>query len=465
MARTPALAVWLYGRNIAHLTEPSRYRYRLQFTEEALDLYGEGARVLSLALPVSRRAIDDRSASFGVSAFLEGLLPEGNLRRHVATEAGVPIVDKMALLARVGRECAGAVQFLSVGDVPLPGRLRPLSTAEVDRLIADLPTYNLPEGSSPQASLAGIQDKVLLTALADGVWGWPEDGAPSSHIIKPEPLGRGALPHLVQAENWALGVAQRAGLNAAASHLASFDRRQAIVVERYDRTADGQRIHQEDFCQALGLDPGAKYESTSEAEMHGSRLSRLARLAAGRSRDPEQLRDDLLAAVTFNVVTGNGDAHSKNYSLLIGERGEVSLAPLYDSAPVMYMDSRFKGTGHIINGRASIDRVSASDLAHEGRSWGMSARRATSLVQETMERVRAAVDASTFPDGTDEVRERLEALWERKSWAVATTPVPLAPLNEALGEPGVPGHVYVESYTTRSGTHVPAHWRRRPRRT
>src|SRR6185312_8588028 len=108
-------------------------------------------------------------------------------------------------------------------------------------------------------------------------------------------------------------------------------------------------------CQALGLDPQAKYESTNEAARLGSRLRRVARAAAPRARDPDGFRLMLLQAVTFNVVIGNADAHSKNYSAMIGRDGSVSLAPIYDAAPVMYLDSAFKGTGHVINGKTSID--------------------------------------------------------------------------------------------------------------
>jgi serine/threonine-protein kinase HipA len=119
------------------------------------------------------------------------LLPEGNLRRQIAAAARVPINDTMTLLDQIGAECAGAVQILTGGAKPGAGQVRRLTKQEVNSLITDLPTYHLPEGTTPQASLAGIQDKVLLAALPDGAWGWPEAGAASTHIIKPEPLGGG----------------------------------------------------------------------------------------------------------------------------------------------------------------------------------------------------------------------------------------------------------------------------------
>lgn len=413
--------MWLYGHRVAHLTEPGTYRYKLEFTEEALDVFGPGARVLSLALPFDTKAVIDAKGPGRrpVAAFLEGLLPEGNLRRHLAASLGVTTIDKLELLRAVGAECAGAVQFLPEGEVPSTGAIRELTDDEVSRLIADLPTYHLPDGTLPQASLAGIQDKVLLAARPDGSWGWPEGGAVSSHIIKPEPLSGAAVPHLIQTEHWAMSVAAAAGLNAAQTGLETFDGRCALVVARYDRTSDGERLHQEDFCQALGLDPDAKYESTSESERLGSRLRRLASVAADRAIDPQAFRIDLLSAVTFNVIVGNGDAHSKNYSLLLGRHGEVSLAPLYDSAPVMYLDSRFRGTGHVINGRTDIGAVDEVDLLDEARSWGLAPRVAQSTVRSVMAKVWDAAHSIDLPPGAEQVSNKLETLWVRRQWTVS----------------------------------------------
>jgi serine/threonine-protein kinase HipA len=410
--------MWLHGVRVARLSEPRPFRLRLDFTDDALDVFGEGSRVLSLALPISTRPVTDskaRSSGYPVSAFIEGLLPEGNLRQHIASQAGLPVTDTMGLVERLGAECAGAVQILPEGAIPGAGHVRKLSDDEVTALVADLPTYHLPDGATPQASLAGIQDKALLVALPGGDWGWPEGGAPSTHIIKPEPL-TGGLPYLIQTEDWALRVALQADISAAESRLAKFSLREAIVVTRYDRSAAGERIHQEDFCQALGLDPQAKYESTAEADRRGSRLGRIARAAGARARDPDAFRTALLEAVTFNVVIGNGDAHSKNYSVMIDRDGSVGLAPIYDAAPTFYLDARYTGTGHVINGKTSVDLVDVEDLVGEAASWGTSERRARAAVEACMERIRAAVDLLPLPSGAERVKANLENLWTRRSW-------------------------------------------------
>lgn len=128
------LNVWLYGTHIAQLREPTCFRYRLDFTDDALDAFGEGSRVLSLALPITRRPVADSKgpgAGMPVSAFLAGLLPEGNLREQIAAEARVPATDSMELLRRVGAECAGAVQILDTEMAPGPGHVRRLTDDEV----------------------------------------------------------------------------------------------------------------------------------------------------------------------------------------------------------------------------------------------------------------------------------------------------------------------------------------------
>jgi serine/threonine-protein kinase HipA len=405
---------------MATLSEPRPFRYRLDFTEEALDEFGEGARILSLSIPTSASPVQDHATDASrrpVSSFLEGLLPEGNLRSQLATTSRVASTDKMALLGQVGAECAGAVQFLPGDQAPAKGHVRPLRQAEIDEIIEDLPTYHLPDGAALQASLAGIQDKVLVTSLSDGAWGWPEDGAASTHLIKPEPVPGTAVNHLIQAEDWAMRVAANADIDAASTVLASFGDRAAIVVERYDRTADGERLHQEDFCQALGLEPQAKYENPREADVYGtSRLKRLVDLASVRSTDPDGFRRSLLSLITFNVIIGNGDAHSKNYSLLLGSRGEVTLAPLYDAAPVMILSSRFRSTGQSVNKQTRITRVSLDDLAAEGASWGMSSKRAREVVVSVVERTWSAMHATGVPDGLDHLVPHLEDLWKERSW-------------------------------------------------
>jgi serine/threonine-protein kinase HipA len=101
-----------------------------------------------------------------------------------------------------------------------------------------------------------------------------------------------------------------------------------LVVRRFDRERgpDGAviRIHQEDFCQALGFLPEQKYESEG-----GPALSRCFDLVNRSSIRPAADRMALLQWVIFNVLIGNADAHAKNLTILLAAPGP-RLAPFYD---------------------------------------------------------------------------------------------------------------------------------------
>jgi serine/threonine-protein kinase HipA len=246
-------------------------------------------------------------------------------------------------------------------------------------------------------------------------------------------------------------VARAAGLSAAQSRLETFEDRQALVVTRYDRAADGTRLHQEDCCQLLGLDPQAKYETLRPGP---TRLSNVARLASPHAESPDQFRIEMLAAITFNLLIGNGDAHSKNYSVFIGSRGQVTLATLYDTAPVMFIDARYKSTGHVVNGLTSIDRVRADDLTDEAGTWGLPRARAAEVVRTTVEAVRTAVETTELPPELVDVRERMGRRRLANGWS--------ATIRVAPDDAG--GDVSVSGYVNHNGTWVPGHARSRPRR-
>ena len=105
---------------------------------------------------------------------------------------------------------------------------------------------------------------------------------------------------------------------------------------------------------------------------------------------------------------------------MIGRDGSVSLAPIYDAAPVMYLDPAFKGTGHVINGKTSIDNISVDDLTAEATSWGMGERRARAAVRSSMERIYSSVERVALPSGAESVKSNLGQLWIRRSWPAAS---------------------------------------------
>ena len=394
------LEVYLHGRHIGVLSGSS-LRLAFQYDAQVIAEYGASSILLSLSLPLNRKKISGTS----VFNYFDGLLPEGQVRSHLASTNGLSTPDALGLLRILGADCAGAVQALPEGTPPDgPAEAIPMADTEVINVVEALPTWDLPDDYAITASLGGVQAKVLLSRHGDG-WAWPSRGAVSTHIIKPEPLDS-PIPHLLTAEDWALKVAAAAGLPAAESRLETFGSRQAIIVTRYDRTQDGGRLHQEDFTQALALASTAKYEGTTAPP---SRLTRLVSAAAPHTRDDDAFKRDLLRAVTFNLVIGNGDAHSKNYSLLLRDGGEVLLAPLYDVAPTQLLYAPSANAGHTLGGQARLNHLTLDHIVREGTAWGMDADDARTTAAGVLESVAAAAPTTRADDSIRFLRELVPA--------------------------------------------------------
>lgn len=386
------LHVWLHGRPVGVVEQLRNRALRLRFDPDMVREYGVGACPLSLSLPLTTKRVEGAP----LERWLDNLLPESSVRGALERQHAIRPGDTFALLGVIGQECAGAVQFTHSDSPPGPGRLRELTTAEVNQIVRDLPTIDPPDDLPIGASLGGVQAKVLLTRTPTG-WAWPVDGAMSTHIVKPEPTTDVVVADLIEHEAWAMRLATRAGLTAATAEVTDFDGRRAIVVERYDRH-DGRRTHQEDFAQALGVATRDKYESFAAPP---GRLARIAELAADQSADPRALRRDLLRVVTFNLAIGNGDAHSKNYSLQIDRAPQVALAPIYDAAPVFLLNERLAHFGHAVGGQVRLPYITAEHLVDEAEGWGMRRALAAQTVAEVLEAVAAAAPGTTITPGVD----------------------------------------------------------------
>ena len=297
------LAVWLFDRRIGELT---LHNGRLQFRYSSEWLAAADASPLSSSLPLLSDAFDDHQTR----PFFAGLLPEGHVRRLLARQLQVSGQNDFALLDHLGGECAGAVSLL-----PMPASTGTVTASERPMLAG---TDGL------RLSLAGAQDK--LPVISDGKRiGLPLNGVPSTHILKPAIR---AVEDSVTNEGFCLAVAEAMRLNPARSRIHTVGDRRFLMVERYDRIpqTDGHRLrlHQEDFCQALGIVPEMKYQNEGGPSLADcfALLRRVTRPSA-----PQLLR--LFDYVIFNTLIGNHDAHAKNFSLLYS--GDcVVLAPCYD---------------------------------------------------------------------------------------------------------------------------------------
>ncbi len=317
------LDVWLFADRAGTL---AMLDGQLSFCYASGWLSRPGAVALSASLPLQAEPFDDRKTR----PFFAGLLPEGQMRRLLAQQFQVSGQNDFALLGHIGGECAGAVTFLESGQaLPVPTRnsdVQWLSDAEVVAILDELPRRPMLAGKDGlRLSLAGAQDK--LPVVFDGARiGLPLNGTPSSHILKP---AIHAVEGSVINEGFCMTLAEAMQLKPANSKVRLVLDRAFLLVERYDRLIDSQgcrqRLHQEDFCQALGVVPEIKYQNEGGPDL--ARCFELVRRAT-RPSAPQVLR--LLDYVIFNALIGNHDAHAKNFSLLYSGKTPV-LAPFYDT--------------------------------------------------------------------------------------------------------------------------------------
>lgn len=317
------LEVWLFANHIGTLAQVEG---RLTFRYTAKWLQQPHAAALSCSLPLQVELYDDHKAR----PFFAGLLPEGHLRRLIAQQFQVSGQNDFALLEHIGGECAGAVTFLEPEQpLRLPaqgGEIQWLDDEELVTILDELPRRPMLAGKDGlRLSLAGVQDKLPVVVDGDRI-GLPRNGTPSTHILK-SPIH--AVEDSVVNEGFCLALADAMQLKPARSRIHSIGDRRFLLVERYDRVADTQgriqRLHQEDFCQALGVIPEIKYQNEGGPDL--AQCFELVRRVT-RPSAPHVLR--LLDYVIFNALIGNHDAHAKNFSLLYAGRAPI-LAPCYDT--------------------------------------------------------------------------------------------------------------------------------------
>ncbi len=294
----------------------------LAFTYSA-DYIEAASYGISLSMPLNVESYKGPQ----VEAFFSGLLPEESVRARLAKYLGLSEKNSFALLEAVGGDCAGALALYSHGDQPpkasddvevLDGkRLR-----EVLDLIKRRPMLAGDDGY--RLSLAGAQDK-LAVGFKDGHVVLIKGGAPTTHILKPM-IER--AKDSVHNELFCMKLAKMVGLDVPEASLHFVGDMPYYLVERYDRQIDENgvivRIHQEDFCQALGIAPEIKYEREG-----GPNIAACQDVIAKHAARPAVDQIKLLNIVLFNYLVGNADAHGKNFSLLYkGKKPE--LAPAYD---------------------------------------------------------------------------------------------------------------------------------------
>lgn len=395
----------LLGGEVAGILTRSNADGQIAFSYDDRWRLAREAYALSLSLPLAGRTF----AGQGVAYYLKGLLSDDPSRlSRIAAQFGVAPSDAFGLLAHIGEDCPGAVQFARPDRIDAlrgagRGEITWLSESELADLLRGLATDDSNPGTTAdegQFSLPGALPKVALRwDPARKRWGRPSGRAATTHILKPPRTG---VPFHCENEQLCLELARELGLDAARTSILTVDDQTVLSVVRYDREIARQtvtRVHQEDMSQALGVDPDLKYAAQGAPTLR--QIAELLRAWSPRAVE-ETLR--LFQAVAYNWAIAGTDAHPRNYSVLIRPGNVVALAPLYDIASSLLVhrakprdDPETWRLAMAVGGHTTIGEIDRA-------AWTDEAKRAGLKPDLVLERVTDIV--SSIPGAAERVAER-----------------------------------------------------------
>jgi serine/threonine-protein kinase HipA len=337
-----------------------------------------------------------------VPPWFSNLLPEGPLRELVAKQAGVHTTREFFLLRHLGED--------------LPGAVRIVADDTADELDAEEAEQEELERKAAQDawhfSLAGVQLKFSARKSDRGLT-IPISGRGGDWILK---LPDARYPKVPENEyatlRWAkasgirvpdvelVATADISGLPASYGHFAE---QHALAIRRFDRPTPDQRVHMEDFAQILGLYPEDKYE-----RYNYETLARLILALTG-----EAGLDEFIRRLVFVIVSGNGDAHHKNWSLIYPDGVHAELSPAYDLVSTIQYQSEDRLALNL-GGSKRWEDMSMAVFHRLARKLGEDEKRMQERVETALDAILGAWRDSGSQFGfVSQARERMEIHFDR----------------------------------------------------
>ncbi|MFI4963182.1 MAG: HipA domain-containing protein [Legionellales bacterium] len=272
-----------------------------------------------------------------VQRFLRNLLPEGAGFEEVLHTFHLSKYNTFGLVSALGLDIPGSLIVLAPEQsLPDKAAFRIITDAELEQRLDNRDAFSLIIwDAKPRLSVAGVQDKINIMLDPDGQPGFGEGRLCSTYLLKFE---KQKLSHLVLNEYTTMKLAEQCGLKVANISLKRYGNHPALLIERFDRhfvsMNEVKRRHIIDGCQALNLAPEYKYErnfGSGRDVAHirdGVSFIKLFDFA-NRCINPAVAKQQILDWALFNLLVFNFDAHGKNISFFIGQRG-IELTPFYD---------------------------------------------------------------------------------------------------------------------------------------
>lgn len=362
--RKGTLIVKLLGRQVGRLDYSSHHN-EMRFSYEPEYLAESSAMPLSRSLPLRQEPFDTETTT----VFFENLLPPDQVRRKLGPMLHISRHNIFGFLEALGGDCAGAISLWpedasqKAESVPRLETLDEDAASMVLKSLRKRPLY-VNGVAGYRISGSGAQNK-LIARIVDGRIALPLFGMPSTHIIKPP---ADDYSDSVFNEFFSMSLAARLGLKTAKCGLMRIKGEPYYWTERYDReSVDGEihRLHQEDFCQALGISGEMKYEN------EGGPSFASCMMAMQEMKFALSDRFAFIDRMIFNFLIGNADAHGKNSSILYRQEGGRSLAPVYDVMSTLVYPALSGDSAMSIGGAKRFADVRRENFALMAQEAGM----------------------------------------------------------------------------------------------
>jgi len=372
--------------------ELSQDKYGTILFQYNQDYVANNGAPISHSMPLTREIYYGNEAH----AYFTGLLPEEEMLTATANAIGTSTLNYFKLLTELGKEPIGAIQ---IGNSALfkSFKYEEISIDELDKIIkkSDSLLSTLYHEKELRLSLAGAQSKTGLYC-DNHIFFIPQNGSPSNIIVKPT---HKQYPNLVFNEYACMKIASLLGILTPNVQLISTPTQPLFIIDRYDRVFNNveiERLHQEDFCQALGVQNQNKYESDG-----GPSFIQCINLLRKATTVPAVEINKFVSMFLFNLIIGNKDAHGKNYSFLHQNNKRI-LAPAYDILSTTFYPELSVRMSMSVNGKFELDEINDVDLLLMAQSANISGKllmkeyqRLKELLLPTAEMV---LDENVFPN-------------------------------------------------------------------
>jgi len=396
----PPLRVYLNNRLVGQLRKQPSGAIDYRYVDSWLSW--EHALPVSLSMPLREAPYRGEP----VAAVFENLLPDSDtIRRRVAEKVGAGGTDAYSLLAAIGRDCVGALQFIAGDgeaiDTTAAIEGEPVDDEAIDRMLRNLvqAPLGLSRDDEFRISVAGAQEKTALLHH-EGRWLKPHGTTATTHLFKTQigQLPNGIdLSNSVENEYYCLNLMEAFGLPVNAAEIRTFGEIKALVIERFDRrwTGDGRllRLPQEDCCQALSVPPTAKYQNEG-----GPGMMPILDLLKGSDRPADDQKTFLQAQIIFWLI-GATDGHAKNFSIFLAPGGSFHLTPLYDVLTAQpSLDARHIGRNQMKlamsvgdNNHYRFHTIHARHFVQTGKQAGLPGRLVLDAIEEIRTKAQGAL--------------------------------------------------------------------------